>query len=59
MKPISASASNGKYLFRAVDKHGELIDFMLWIVGTQRQCIVFWASLEDDAALANTFDHYR
>jgi transposase-like protein len=32
-----------KYLFRAVDKHGELIDFMLWIVGIRKQLIVSWA----------------
>jgi hypothetical protein len=43
-----------------VDKHGELIDFMLldrWDTGA---AIVSWAKpLEDDAALATTLDDYR
>ena len=31
-----------KYLFRAVDKHGRLIDFMLSDRGTPRQPAAFW-----------------
>nr|MDQ2732879.1 IS6 family transposase [Armatimonadota bacterium] len=46
-----------KYLFRAVDKHGRLIDFML--SGRQHtRCLSFSRqSVDNDASLASVLDH--
>jgi transposase-like protein len=50
---------NGEWKFRAVDKHGRTVDFLLTHRRNAKAPGVFWKGAEDAPALAAAGDQYR